>query len=257
MPDIMDELDQILFDRVMDHLSKIDGYVPGPVKKSGGTKELLLENYKTDPLFSIFGLDSPEYIFATLSGGTVTSIHRKIGDVYEDVVRTIFVHRLGLSFEDISYSAAIQSGSEIEDRTADAYLQFDKLEPEDRVRVEQFCQDELLKLTSNPQMNMIGVGMEIRHCYQTGDSKRAQADEALGRHFVLSGILPIVPFFCNQSNPSIIRRYRQRSIWVVKEGLESYAAVKSLSGYDMFDFMNRNRDDFRKPVLDLLRSLSK
>ena len=50
-------------------------------------------------------------------------------------------------------------------------------------------------------MNLVGVGMEVRHCYQTGDSKRTQADEAMARHFLVSGILPIMPLFCNQSNP--------------------------------------------------------
>lgn len=66
-----------------------------------------------------------------------------------------------------------------------------------------------------------------------------------------------MPFFCNQSNPSIIRRYKERSIWVVKEGIESYNLIRSLSGYDMFDFMQRNRDDFRKPVVEFLGSLTR
>lgn len=257
MPDIQNELDQILFDKIMDHLAKIKDYVPGPVKKAGGAKDKLVERYAQDPLYSIFGLDSVEYIAATLSGGTVTSIHRKLGDIYEDTVTTIFVHQLGLSYEDVSYSASITSGDATEDRSADAYLQFDRLRPDDRTRIEQWCQEELLKLTSSPRITLIGVGMEVRHCYATGDSKRAQADEAMGRHFLLSGVLPVIPFFCNQSNPSIIRRYKQRSIWVIKEGIESYNSIRSLSGFDMYDFMRRNREDFRKPVIDLLRSLQK
>jgi hypothetical protein len=257
MPDIASELDKILFDKVMEHLAKIKNYVPGPVKKVGGVKAKLQERYSEDPLFSIFGLDSPEYITATLAGGTVTSIHRKLGDIYEDAVASIFVHRLGLTYEDVIYSATLQSGDATEERSADAYLQFDKLRSRDRRRIEAFCRKELKKLTSSPQINLIGVGLEVRHCYATGDSKRAQADEAMGRHFLLSGILPVVPFFCNQSNPSIIRRYRQRSIWVVKEGIESYQLIRSLSGYNMYDFMQRNRHDFRQPVIDFLGGLTK
>ncbi|MGA2033386.1 MAG: hypothetical protein ABSG68_14115 [Thermoguttaceae bacterium] len=97
--------------------------------------------------------------------------------------------------------------------------------------------------------------MEVRHCYQTGDSKRTQADEALARHFLLSGILPVMPLFCNQSNPGIVSRYR--SVWVIKEGMDAYGVVETFSGYDFYDFLKRNRDDFRKPVIDLLRSLTK
>lgn len=255
MPSIKNDLEQILFDKVQEHLAKIRDYIPGPVKKANKLEETLAQRYSRDPLYSIFGLDSHEYITATLSGGSVTSIHRKLGDVYQDVVTTIFSHRLHLNYEDLIYSTPIASGGLNENRSADAYVQFDKLRPTDRKRIATYCNEELKKLTAKPRIKLIGVGMEIRHCYATGDSKRAQADEAMGRHFLLSGILPIIPFFCNQSNPSIIRRYRTRSIWVTKEGMESYDTIKLLADYDMYDFMYRNREDFSRPVIEFLRSL--
>ena len=214
MPSIQSDLDRILYDKILEHLSKINAYVPGPIKKAGGLKANLLERYSQDPLFSIFGLDSLEYIGATLSGGTVTSIHRKLGDIYQDSVQTIFVQALGLSQADVVYSAAIASGDISETRSADVYLQFSKLRVKDRSRIKTFCNQELKRLTAKPQVTLIGIGREVRQCYATGDSKRAQADEAMGRHLLLSGILPVIPFFCNQSNPSIIRRYKERSIWI-------------------------------------------
>jgi hypothetical protein len=110
-------------------------------------------------------------------------------------------------------------------------------------------------VTASPQINLVGVGMEVRHCYQTGDSKRTQADEALARHFLVSGVLPLMPLFCNQSNPSIIQRYR--SVWVIKQGRESYNMIKEFSGYDFLDFQTRNREDFRAPVLAMLRSITR
>ena len=204
---------------------------------------------------SIFGLDSLEYLAATLAGGTITSIHRKLGDIYEACVKTIFMQVFKLSPTDVTYSTIIRSGDTEEDRSADAYLQFDKLDKATRKRVAAYCQAEVAKLTSNPRVTLVGVGMEVRHCYQTGDSKRTQADEALARHFLLSGILPVMPLFCNQSNPGIVSRYR--SVWVIKQGIEAYDVIKTFSGYDFYDFLKRNRDDFRKPVIDLLRGLTK
>lgn len=239
----------------MEHLSKLANYSPGPVKKAGGTKELLLARYQSDPLYSIFGLDTPEYIGATLAGGTITSIHRKLGDIFEGCVKTIFMHTLKLSATQIIYSTPIFSGETEEDRSADVYVQFDQIAEDARQRISDYCREELSKLTANPQVNLIGVGMEVRHCYQTGDSKRTQADEAMARHFMLSGILPLMPLFCNQSNPSIVRRYR--SVWVIKEGLDSYGMVKHFSGYDFHDFQKRNSGDFKEPVLNLLRSITK
>jgi hypothetical protein len=253
VPDVRGELEQALFALTLEHLAKLAGYVPGPVKKKGD-RDALLACYRTDPVFSIFGLDSPEYLAATLAGGTVTSIHRKLGDIYEACVKTIFMQALGLSPTEVTYSTVIRSGETEENRSADAYLAFDKLDATTRGRVVAYCQAEVAKLTSNPNINLVGVGMEVRHCYQTGDSKRTQADEAMARHFLLSGVLPVMPLFCSQSNPGIVSRYR--GVWIVKHGAEAYEMVKTFSGFDFHDFLVGNRDEFRRPVIDLLRSLT-
>lgn len=255
MPDIRSPLDEKLYAITMEHLSKLAAYSPGPMKKAGGTKELLITRYQEDPLFNIFGLDSPEYVGATLAGGSITSIHRKLGDVFEGSVKTIFMDMLGQAAEHVTYSTIIMSGTASETRSADAFLLFERLHEEARQRIRAYCANELGLLTSSPQVSLVGVGMEIRHCYQTGDSKRRQADEALARHFLVSGILPIMPLFCNQSNPSIVKRYR--SFWVIKEGRDSYEMIKEFSGYDLLDFQMRNRDDFRAPILTMLRSITK
>ena len=117
-----------------------------------------------------------------------------------------------------------------------------------------YCRRELQQLTLNPQINLIGVGMEVRHCYATGDSKRTQADEAMARHLLVSGILPVMPLFCNQSNPGIVQRYQ--TVWVIKQGMQSYEMIREMAGYDFYSFLSRNKRRFRKPVLNLLRSLS-
>jgi len=254
MSSVQNPIDQSLYDLIMGHLVKLREYVPGPVKKAGGTRDHLLRCYREDPVYSIFGLDSMEYLGATLAGGTVTSIHRKLGDIYEGCVRVIFMHSFRLTAEEIVYSAAIRSGEGDETRSADTFLSFDRLPPKARRRICAYCSRELLQLSAAPQVNLIGLGLEVRHCYQTGDSKRTQADEAMARHLLVSGILPIMPLFCNQSNPGIIQRYR--SVWVVKQGMQSYDMIREMSEYDFFGFLQRNKSDFQKPVVDLLRSLT-
>ena len=251
---MLKKLEQTLYEQTMEHLAKLEDYVPGPVKKRG-SRECLLKSYSQDPVFSIFGLDTVEYLAATFAGGTVTSIHRKIGDIYEACVKIIFMHTLNLPLDKVTYSATIRNGDAEETRSADAYLQFDLLPPQTRQRVVEYCKTEVSKLADNPRIKLRGVGMEVRHCYQTGDSKRTQADEAMARHLLVSGILPVMPLFCNQSNLTIIRRYS--SIWVIKQGMEAYNLIKTFSGFDFYKFLKRNREDFRKPVIQLLGSLSK
>jgi hypothetical protein len=119
-------LEQALYALTMENLAKLAEYVPGPVKKRG-TRDKLLVAYQQDPVFSIFGLDSVEYLGATLAGGTVTSIHRKIGDIYEASIKTIFMQALDQSPSDVTYSTIIRSGNEEETRSADAFLRFDRL----------------------------------------------------------------------------------------------------------------------------------
>ena len=96
--------------------------------------------------------------------------------------------------------------------------------------------------------------MEVRHCYQTGDSKRTQADEAMARHLLVSGILPIMPLFCNQSNPGIIQRYRSygslSKAWKATTWCASCrATISSIS-------CNGKRRIFENRFCDLLRSLT-
>ena len=124
MADIRGELEQALYALTMEHLAKLAKYIPGPVKKKG-TRDQLLAAYQQDPVYSIFGLDSLEYLGATLAGGTATSIHRKLGDIYEACVKTIFMRALHLSPTDVTYRTIIRSGDAEEDRSADAYLQLD------------------------------------------------------------------------------------------------------------------------------------
>lgn len=254
-PDIRSPLEQVLFDVTLQHLSRLESYVPGPVKKAGRTKQTLLRRFEQDPVFSIFGLDSAEYIAAALSGGTITSIHRKLGDIYEDSVATIFSHALSLPAEGIRYTATIVVDDEPEARSIDAYVQFDQLAGATRQRVEAYCDAELSKLTAHPRVRLIGAGLEVRHCYQTGDSKRTRADLSMARHLIVSGILPLIPFFCNQSNRSVVSRYA--GVWVVKEGMESYEMIRELSGFDYYDFLKRNREHFRQPVVKVLQSLTR
>ena len=250
-----EELDVVLREIVLGHLNRLASYVPGPVKRAGGTPKSLIERYRADPLFSMFGLDTPEYVSATLGGGTVTSIHRKIGDLYEACVQTILSNSLDVSLKRLVYTAPIASGDRNADRTADAYIRFDWVSDKGRRgNLERFCGDRLNELTDDPRIELVGVGFEVRHCYQTGDSKRTQADEALARHFYVSGILPVMTLFCDQSNVGIVRRYR--SVWVVTQGMQSYDLIRDVSGYDFHSFLDRNRDEFRRPVLDALRRLS-
>ncbi len=245
-------LDQRLYKIILEHLDRLDVYVSKSGRVSQRDRETLYETFHDDPMYSIFGLDSPEYISAVLGGGVITSIHRKIGDLYEASVREIVSKQLGIPAGQISYSATIASGDRNLTRSIDTFISFDVLKSEDSERVHSFATGVLKRISPEPRVSLKALGFEIRHCYQSADSKRVQADEAMARHLLVSGILPVMLVFCKQSNQEILRRYR--STWVVYEGHDSYSVLRELTNYNFFSFLQKHKADFQKPVRAALRS---
>ncbi|HXJ92153.1 MAG TPA: hypothetical protein VMT20_04645 [Terriglobia bacterium] len=249
--DLAANLDRI----IRDHLAKISGYEPshGRNKKERVPKDKLRELFSHDPLYSIFGLDSPEYVSATLGGGTVTSIHRKIGDLYEECVREIVKASLSLKPAEVRYVGHIASGAQLIDRSLDCFIPLDRLPGPEEKRLRSLAGAGFQSLAPKPTVRVVGIGFEVRHCYQSADSRRAQADDAMAMQCGVSGILPVMLVFCNQSNRQILRRYTR--IWYVTEGMDSYNMVKEISGFDFYGFLLAHREEYRKPVIDALRRI--
>jgi len=213
----------------------------------------LKQAFADDPVYSIFGLDSPEYIAAALAGGTITSIHRKIGDAYEECVRTIFSTQYQLTAEQVRYKAMIPSGDRQLRRSLDVYFALKDIPRTRRKSWASYADSQLKQISPTPKVDIEAIGFEVRHCYQSADSKRVQADEAMARHCIVSGILPVMLIFCAQSNQSVVGRYR--SLWVVTEGHASYDLVKVQTGFDFYAFLLDNKEAFRQPVVEMLKRL--
>jgi hypothetical protein len=249
-----ESLQETLKSIILRHLSRLETYQPAHGRGSNKLSAAELKQvFATDPVYSIFGLDSPEYLAAALAGGTITSIHRKIGDAYEDCVRTIFSTRYHLDTEQVQYAAMISSGDRQSKQSLDVYFALDDL-PQSYQEEWRSCADNQLKqISSTPRVEIVAIGLEVRHCYQSADSKRVQADEAMARHCLISGILPMMLIFCEQSNRSVVNRYR--SLWIVTEGYESYEMVKTQTGFDFYAFPVDNKETFRQPILKMLKRL--
>jgi hypothetical protein len=201
-------------------------------------------------VYSIFGLDSPEYIVAALAGGTITSIHRKIGDAYEDCVRIIFSTQYHLTDEQVHYTAMISSGDRQLRRSLDVYFALKDIPQTRRESWASYAESQLKQISSTPRVTIEAIGFEVRHCYQSADSKRVQADEAMARHCIVSGILPVMLIFCTQSNRNVVNRYR--SLWAVTEGHASYDLLKVQTGFDFYAFLLANKESFRQPIVEMM-----
>jgi hypothetical protein len=249
-PDPLEMLPSRLHGRILGHLSRLDTYT----MKKGRAKEEIVTEFQRDPLYSLFGLDTPEYVGAILAGGTITSIHRKIGDLYEESVRLIIRHMLGLPADLPRFAATITSGDVDEHRTIDAHIPFSEVTPDTRERLQSLAESEVLSITRAPKIEIIAMGFEVRHCYQSADSKRIQADEAMARFLLLSGYPPVMLIFCQQSNRQIIARYT--GTWLVKEGMQAYQTLAEMSGFDFYNFLLSNKDEYREIVRKALQRIT-
>jgi hypothetical protein len=248
------ELQEVLKSTILKHLSRLEKYEPAHGRGSSRlSANELKQAFADDPVYSIFGLDSLEYIAAALAGGTITSIHRKIGDAYEECVRIIFSTQYCLAAGRMRYTALIPSGDRQINRSLDVYFALKDIPKVRRESWVSYAHKQLKQISPSPKVDIEAIGFEVRHCYQSADSKRAQADEAIARHCIVSGILPVMLIFCAQSNRSVVNRYR--SLWVVTEGQTSYDLVKTQAGFDFYAFLLANKEAFRQPVVQMLKRL--
>jgi hypothetical protein len=201
---------------------------------------------KADPVFSVFGLTGQEYILAKARGAQMVSLHRKLGDLYQELVCTVFRQTLGLSASDLELELVRPSGAEAGRRTLDAKIEFECVATEARTRVEstsrRIAGENTPKYTSLPPR---GLGFELRFCYQIGDAKRINADIENAEDALAMGFLPIMLVFCSISLPDPLDRFRSRSKWFVLEGRPAYDLVRELTGYDLFAFLNRERESIQ------------
>ena len=205
------------------------------------TAQVELEAYRRDPVFSLFLLDSKDMVMARARGAFVMSITRKLGDLYENCIREIVKFSLGLTNEQIRYSAHI-AGEErsLECKISLRDIKLRHLQQSIRKIIEATASHEAGKY--HEKTDFSGLGFEIRYCYQIGDSKRIQADIHMANSLFEDNLLPVMLIFCSTSLQSPVRRFRSRSYWSTKEGLESYRFIHDLTGFDFFSFL---KDDAR------------
>src|SRR5205085_12123452 len=113
-----------------------------------------------DPAFGVLGLEDERYVIARVGGNLVTSLHRKIGDMYEAIFAYLLKETYGLTEDELHFDVEVRIGERLQIRSTDGIIRKGKYN----------------KLIPKRWRRSDGVGFEVRSCYQIGDSKRIQAD---------------------------------------------------------------------------------
>lgn len=214
--------------REFDGFKKFDG-----VTEASHFKELM----RQDPAFSPFCLDRDKYVVARIGGNLITSIHRKIGDLYEEIILELLQNKYGFARTYLKFSLNLVIDGKEQQRTTDGRLVLNDIQNLD-------LRQKVRNLTID---GYDGLAMEVRSCYQIGDSKRIQADDHMATALKMMKIEPKLIIMCNTSLVSPVRRLANN--WTVYQGNESFNFIHELTDFDLLTFLMDNQN-LIKPIMD-------
>ena len=142
-----------------------------------------------------------------------------------------------MSESDLHFSVEVKIGNRTQVRTTDGLIK--------REQFNQFIPKNWTQYK--------GVGFEIRSCYQIGDSKRIQADYDMSLALKSFEILPIMVVFCNTSLRSPLNRLSKT--WNVYEGIDSFNLIKTITGFNLYKFLQDNSDELKQEVDKILSTI--
>lgn len=207
-----------------------------PYKSYPGIKnrEKFQQLIARDPAFCALGLDDERYVIARVGGNLVTSLHRKIGDMYEALLVYLLKKSFGLNENELHFSVEVKIGDRTQVRSTDGLIKKNKFNS----RIPEAW------------MQYEGVGFEVRSCYQIGDSKRIQADYDMSLALKSYKILPVMLVFCNTSLKSPLVRLSKS--WELYEGINSFNLVELITGFSLYNFLQKNDRVLKQEVNTIL-----
>ncbi len=218
--------------------------------------------YGQDPLYHWLGIDDDLMYAAHKAAGGMTSIYRQLGIGCERLLRQIIQDALHLDAQAVAWSYEYDKG---DGRTAvhtlDARISLCDLinQPEKYGNMKQWLADVAAEL-SITEYELKGAIFEIRQGYKSADSKRQNADLRFGlRAYTEAAHLPVIMIVSTQASNTVCARYRAANILVTtgsKTGQHSTLLFfRDVVGYDLADFLERNKTTLRSSVREILSAL--
>jgi hypothetical protein len=226
---------------IVENLGKVRNFDPFKHFEGVQTKEDFARMLESDPAFAPFFLSTPKYIAARIGGNLITSLHRKLGDLYQALFLRLLEEQLQLPRSSLALTLEIEINGRKRRRSTDGMIPHAALQPADRERL-----IALLDLTK------VGTAFEVRSCYQIGDSKRIQADYDMALALKAREIEPVMLIFCTTSLKSPVLRLGES--WQLHEGHAAFEFVKKLTDFDLGAFLQQEQALIR-PIMQSIFDL--
>lgn len=229
----------------------------------GIERDEFMRRYGADPFYSWIGLDSGLMYAAHKAAGGMTSIYRQIGVGCERLFREIIIDAAQYendAFATWSYETITPRGR-TKTLSLDGRLELSAIRNAELKRklsewIAAYCEDIAVQ---QPPKN--GVVFEVRQGYKSKDSKRQNADIDNATVAWANGYLPVFAIFSAQIDSDVMLRYRNNRcgilIGTASENPKTslFAFAKSVLGYDLAGFFERNSATFKAEVHSILRFL--
>ena len=137
-----------------------------------------LHALESDPVYSKFAFDSPEYVLVRLIGRMSISIGRRLGEIYDKIPRFVAAARFGLRPEQVAPTLV--------NLELDMALRFSHLTVEDIEHIQRII-NQYLGLTNDSE----GIGIEIRYNFNPNDSARLRKDVTMAEYLRAENLLPV------------------------------------------------------------------
>lgn len=247
----MDSTLERALDELLDQqLRKSEGYVD----EREDELETSRRRERQDPMYEVFGLATEPFFVARYGNGLQTSIHRNVGTFYEKAVRLIASHVFEIPESRLKYSMTVSTSTGEMTRTLDCYVSLADVPEAFKARVQSVI-DHLTD--HNPQLDLnrpTDLGIEIKGCEKSHDSKRVQAIENMGRHLCQQDVLPHFMLFCNLLPHTLEDRYK--SVWAITQGDGSTDLIESLTSVDFKGFLDSRKERIRARVRRMVHDLT-
>ena len=109
------------------HLARIVNFNPYRNFPGINSRKEFSDLLASDPAFCNLGLTDERYLIARVGGNLITSLHRKIGDMYEDMFRHLLRTRFGLPEADLNFGVYVQIGDRKQLRSTDGIVKIEYL----------------------------------------------------------------------------------------------------------------------------------
>lgn len=201
-----------------------------------------LRNLKSDPVYSKFGFDIPEYVLVRLIGRMSISVGRRLGEIYDKLPRFVAAARFNVTPQQVA--------EKFEGLELDIGLRYELLNADDARHVAA-----MVRALGNGGGNAQGVGIEIRYNFNPNDSARLRKDVALAGYLRGHGLVPIYLIYSSISpRDDAISRLR-RGGWFFLQGEDAGRFTTDLFGTNFLALLDR--PDVRQEIHDEVQSIMK